>query len=91
MIWFVFEVILLSIVVSAISYALRLIPRYAKRSHRILQQVMNTGLLTIVFTFLFVFGVEPGWVVTGSMIFLSLIVSIITTNFVARNRGSNPS
>ena len=90
MIGFVIEVIVLSIVVSLISYALRLTPRYPKRIYRFLQPGLYSVLLTILLTFLFVYDIEPGWVVTGSMIFLTLIVSIVATNFAARKRGSNP-
>ncbi len=91
MVGFVIEVILASIVVSVISYALRLTPKYPKRIHRILQQVLNTGLLTVLLTYLIVNNIEPGLVVTGSMIFLVLIASIVATNFIARKRGPNPA
>lgn len=91
MIALVIKVILVSIVVSALSYAFRLTPRYPKRIYRILVQILNTGLLTLLLTYLFVNAIEPGWFVLGSLVFLTLIVSIITTNFIARNRGSNPA
>jgi len=86
MVAFVVEVIAVSIVVSAISYALRLVPRYPKRIFGVLQQVLNTGLLTLLLTYLIVNEIEPGWVVMGSMVFLCLIVSIIVINFIAKSR-----
>jgi len=93
MIAFVLEVILVSIVVSAISYALRLIPRYPKRIYGILVQILNTTLLTLVLTYLTINEITPGWVVLGSMIFLCLIVSIIAVNFIAKalSKRSPPS
>jgi len=91
MVVFVIEVILASIAVSVISHALHLTPKYPKRFHRILQQVLNTGVLTILLTYLVVNDIEPGLVVTGSMIFAVLIGSIITTNLVAHKRGPNPA
>jgi membrane-bound metal-dependent hydrolase YbcI (DUF457 family) len=90
MFWLVIEVIIASIAVSLIARALKLIPRYDRLVHRILLQVLNGGVLTIVLTFLFVYGVRPGWVEMGSMVFLSLIASIVVTNLVAHKRGSNP-
>jgi len=89
MVAFVVEVIAVSIVVSAISYALRLVPRYPKRIFGVLQQVLNTGLLTLLLTYLIVNEIEPGWVVMGSMVFLCLIVSIIVINFIAKSRANN--
>lgn len=91
MIGFVIVVILASIAVSVISTTLRLVPRYAKRRHRVLQRVLNTVLLTILLTILIVNNAEPGLVVTGSMIFLIFIASIIVTNLIAHKQGSNPT
>jgi biotin transporter BioY len=89
MIGYLIEVIVASIVVSVVSSALHLTPKYPKRIHRILQQVLNTGLLTVLLIYLFANDIEPGLVVTGSMIFLVFIASIVATNFIARKRGQN--
>ena len=90
MIGFVLEVILVSIVVSAISYALRLIPRYPSRFYGVLVQILNTVLLTLLLTYLTLNENTPGWVVLGSMIFLCLIVSIIAVNLIAKAVSKRP-
>ena len=84
MFYFVIEVIAASIAVSLLSMWLKLIPRYQKRKYAILMQVFNTGLLTIVLTLLFTFGIYPSWFVTAGLILLILLGSIWLTNNIVR-------
>ena len=91
MIGYVIEVIIVSIVVAIIAGAIHLTPKYPKRIHRILQQLLNTAILTAILVYLFVNDIRPGLVVTGSMIFIVLIASIIITNLVAHKQGPNPA
>ncbi len=86
--FFVIEVIIASIVVSALAYALRLVPKYPKRFHRMLVQVLNTAFLTMLLTYLIANGIEPGFVLLGSMIFGCLFLAVIITNTAAKNTSS---
>ena len=89
MLLFVVEIIIVSIVVSSISYALKLVPKYPRRLHRALVQILNTTFLTLLITYLFLNAIEPGWVVLGSLIFMCLFFAIIVTNFVSKT-GEQP-
>ena len=89
MIGYLIEVIVASIVVSVVSSTLRLTPKYPKLIHLILLHVLNSGLMTVLLIYLFANDIEPGLVVTGSMIFLVFIASIIITNFISRRSGRN--
>jgi hypothetical protein len=86
MISFIFEVIVVSIIIASISYALKLVPKYPKKLHRILVQILNTAFLTLLLTYLIVNAIDPGWVVLGSLIFMCLFLAIIVTNVIAKTR-----
>ena len=88
MILFVFEIIVVSLAVSLLSYGLKLVPKYPRKFHRGLVQVLNTAFLSILLTYLIVNDIEPGWIVLGSLIFMCLFLAIIVTNFFSKTRQS---
>ena len=90
MFYFVIEVIAASIAVSLLSRWLNLIPRYLKRKYAVLMQLLNTGLLTIVLTSLFIFGIYPSWFVTGGLILSILLLSVLLTNNRLRATENQP-
>ena len=71
MFFFVVKVVVVSILVSLFANWIKLIPRYPKRSHVFLQELVNTILLTIVLTLLLSFGLYLSW------FFLSVIIIVV--------------
>ncbi len=80
MFYFVLEVIGVSILVSLFATWIRLIPRYHKRRHVLIQQLINTGLLTVILTLLTFFGIYPSWLLLFAMILFVLWLSVQITN-----------
>lgn len=88
MFYFVLEVIGVSMLVSLFATWIKLIPRYPKRRYAFIQQLINTGFLTILLTFLCLFGIYPSWLLLFGLILFILWWSIrITGTFVQRGGG----
>jgi len=83
---FALEVIVVSILVSLFATWIELIPRYPKRSHNLLQQALNTGILTFVLTWLFLFHIVLSWALLFLVILLVLWSSVRITNRIAQRR-----
>lgn len=83
MLLFIFEIIAVSIAASLVSRWLGLIPRYEKRRNAVLMQLINTGFLTIVLTFLFAFEIYLSWLLAFGLILGVLLLSVWMTNRIA--------
>jgi len=59
MLYFLLEIIGVSILVSLFATWVKLIPRYPKRIHAFAQQLMNTALLTVLLTIPCIFEIYP--------------------------------
>ena len=88
MFYFVIEWILVSIAISILSSWLDWIPQYPKRKYTLLQNVLNTGFITIILTVLLVFDIYPSWIIVSGLILLILYLSVQMTNRVAGTKES---
>ncbi len=87
MFYFLLEVIGISILVSVFATWIKLIPRYPRKKYSIIQQLTNTGVLTVVLTLLFSFKIYPSWLLLFVIILLILWLSVrITNNLVQKRR-----
>jgi len=80
MFFFVLKVVIVSIFVSLFATWVKLIPRYWRRKYVLIQQLTNTGLLTILLTLLTFFGIYPSWFLLFAMILFVLWSSVQITN-----------
>ena len=87
MVSYVVKVVLVSIVASLLATWAQLIPRYPKLKYAVLFQVLNTGLLTILLTFLLTAGIDPSWFVLLVLLLLVLWCAVLCTNFIVRRAG----
>ena len=83
MLYFLIKWIVVSIVVSILASWLDWIPRYPKRKHVFLLNVVNTGFLTIILTVLLIFDIYPSWLVVSGLILVILYLSVQITNHFA--------
>jgi uncharacterized membrane protein YdfJ with MMPL/SSD domain len=90
MLYFVVHVVLVAIAVSLIGRWAKWVPRYPKLRHAFLFQVFNTGLLTIVLTFLGTAGAFPSWPVLVAVVLLILWLSVRCTNAIVQSKGAAP-
>ncbi len=89
MLYFLLEVIGVSILVSIFATWIKLIPRYPRKKYNLIQQLTNTGLLTAVLTLLFSFEIYPSWLLLFVIILLILWLSVrLTNNLVQKTRDS---
>ena len=89
MLYFLLEVIGVSLLVSIFATWIKLIPRYPRKKYSLIQQLANTGLLTVVLTLLFSFEIYPSWFLLFGIILLILWLSVrITNNLVQKTRES---
>ena len=88
MFYFVIEWIVVSIAISILSSWLDWIPRYPQRKYALLQNVLNTGFLTIILTVLLIFDIYPSWFVVSGLILLILYLSVQITNRAAGTKES---
>jgi hypothetical protein len=87
--WFVVKVVLVSIAVSLLARWAKLIPRYPKLRYAVLFQVLNTGLLTALLTFLLLAGIDLSWVILLVLLLAVQWLALLCTNAVAqRSAGS---
>jgi len=86
---FLLEVIGVSILVSLFANWIKLVPRYPKRKYALIQQLTNTGFLTILLTLLFSFGVYPSWLILFAIILLILWLSVLITGAIVRRGGES--
>ena len=82
--FFVIQVVVVSIVLSILSYWIKVIPRYAKRRHAIFVQLLNTGFLTIMFSIVAIYDAYPSWYLLFGLILFFLLLSVRITNAIAR-------
>jgi len=85
MLLFVLEVIVVSIFVSILASAIKLVPRYKKWKFILLQQFINTVLMTIILTFFTIFEIYPSWLILAAIIFFVLWLSVKSTNNIVKN------
>ena len=86
---FVLKVVAISIVVSLIARWAKWVPRYPQLKYAVLLQVFNTGLLTILLTFLITAGIYPSWPILLVVLFLVLWLSVRCTNAIVQSRGDS--
>ncbi len=85
MFYFIIEIIVVSIAVNLLAIWTKMIPRYAKRRHAFMRGLINTGLLTILLTILFIFNIYPSWLLLFILILFILWSSIrITARLVGQ-------
>jgi len=77
---FVLERIAVSIAVSLVSEWLGIIPKYEKRRNAFLLQLINTGILTIVLTFLIAFEIYLSWLLAFGLILGIFLLSVWMAN-----------
>jgi ABC-type Mn2+/Zn2+ transport system permease subunit len=82
MLMFFLEVIAVSIAVSLFASWANVIPRYLQRKYSLIQQALNTTILTGILTVLFVFEIYPSWIFMFGLILLVLWISVRTTKFI---------
>ena len=90
MIYFGLEVIGVSILVSLFATWIKLVPRYPKRKYNVIQQALNSGILSLLLTVLFSFEIYPSWSILFVGILFVLWVSVRITNGVAL-KNNDPS
>ena len=89
MFYFLLEVIGVSLLVSIFATWIKLIPRYPRKKYSLIQQLANTGLLTVVLTLLFSFEIYPSWFLLFVIILIILWLSVrFTNNLVQKTRES---
>ena len=86
MIYFIIEVIVVSVFASLFATLIKLIPKYPNWKYNLLQQTTNTGVLTILLTLLFSFKIYLSWEYLFLIILLILWLSVQSTNYIARKR-----
>ena len=91
MFYFVLEVIIVSILVSLFATWFKLIPRYPKKRYNLIQELVNTVLLTIVLTLLIILGVYPSWLILFPIILFILWLSVRLTNNIVQRTGESPA
>jgi len=89
MLYFVLEVIIVSIFVSAFATWIKLIPRYSKKKYYLIRGFVHSALLTVFMTLVFALGVYPSWVLTFAIILLILWLSVRLTNNIVQNAGES--
>ena len=89
MFYFFLEIIGVSILVSAFATWIKLIPHYPKKKFNLIQQLANTGILTVVLTLLFSLEVYPSWVILFAIILLILWLSVRLTNNIVQKTGDS--
>jgi len=90
MFYFFVEVIGVSILVSLFANWIKLVPRYPKWKYALLQQLINTGILTILLTIFFAFRVYPSWGILFILIVVILWWSVRLTNNIVPKEGKLP-
>jgi len=87
--YFLLEVIGVSILVSIFATWIKLIPRYPRKKYSFIQQLTNTGLLTAVLSILFLLKIYPSGLLLFAIILLILWLSVrLTNNLVQKTRDS---
>lgn len=89
MLSFVLEAIAVSILVSIFATWIKLIPCYPKKKYNLIQQLVNTALLTVFLTLVSIFGVYPSWILLFAVILLILWMSIRLTNNIVKKAGGS--
>jgi hypothetical protein len=89
MLYFVLEVIGVSILVSIFATWIRLIPRYPKKKYSLIQQLANTALLTVLITLVSSLGIYPSWAILFAIILFILWISVWLTNDLVRRSGES--
>ena len=89
MFYFVVEVIIVSIFVSAFATWIKLIPRYPKKKYYLMRGFAHSALLTVFIILVFSLGVYPSWILTFAIILLILWLSVRLTNNIARKAGDS--
>jgi hypothetical protein len=87
MFFFVIQVVVVSIILSILSYWIKVIPHYAKRRHAIFVQLLNTIFLTIMFSIVGIYDTYPSWYLLFGLMLFFLLLSVRITNVIAR-KGS---
>ncbi len=85
----VIEIIVVSILVNIFAIWIKLIPRYPKRKYAFLQQLINTGILTVALTILIVFDIYLSWLLLFVLVLFILWWSVRITNDFVRKRGES--
>ena len=91
MIFFLLEVIVVSILASLFATWIKLVPRYPKRKYVFLQQLTNAVLMTIPLTFFGLFEIYPSWFLLFLIIVFVLWLSVNITNRIVRRREDFPT
>jgi steroid 5-alpha reductase family enzyme len=81
---FVAKVVLVSIAVSLLARWANLIPRYPKLRYRVLFQVLNSGLLTVLLSLLITAGFNPPWTLLLVLLVVVLWGAVLCTNYIVR-------
>src|ERR1700690_3626210 len=89
MLYFVLEVIGVSILVSIFATWIRLIPRYPKKKYSLIQQLAHTALLTVFITLVSSLGIYPSWAILFAIILFILWISVWLTNDLVRRSGES--
>ncbi len=85
MFYFVVEVIIVSIFVSAFATWIKLMPRYPKKKYHLIRGFAHSALLTVFMILVFSLGVYPSWILTFAIILLILWLSVRFTNNIVQN------
>jgi hypothetical protein len=83
--YFIFQVIVVSIVASTLLYALKIVPRKRKWKYALIMELANSVLLTIILSIFIAFDIYPAWFTLFGLVFLTLLISIQITNRVLKN------
>jgi hypothetical protein len=82
MILLLVEIIAASIAVSLIAAWMKLIPRYRSRKISFFMNLINTGILTVFWTGLFILDITPSWIILVLIIFVVQVFSIRAIRFL---------
>jgi len=89
MLYFVLEVIGVSILVSIFAAWIRLIPHYPKRKYRLIQQLANTAMMTVLIMLLSSLGIYPSWGLLFAVILFVVWISVRLTDNLVRKAGDS--
>jgi hypothetical protein len=82
MILLLFEIISASIAVSLIAAWMKLIPRYRSRKIAFVMNLINTSILTVVWTIFFLLDITPSWLILAILVFVVLVISIRAVHYL---------
>jgi integral membrane sensor domain MASE1 len=87
MFYFALEVIGVSILVSLFATWIKLVPKYPKRKYNLLQQALNTVIVSLLLTILFSLQIYPSWAILFAAILFVLWASVKITDTIVSKRN----